>query len=64
MTVARAIRMAAIRKRAYEICVKPGAASIRKQPMIASRKPTKSWMSGPFRLIMFEVTYPIVILQE
>jgi len=62
--MASATRIAAIRKRAYEICMKPGEVSISKQPMIASRKPTKSWMSGPFRLIMFDVTYPMIILRE
>jgi hypothetical protein len=55
--------MKAIRKRAYDICVRSGALSMSTHPIIARRKLTKIWMRGPFRLIMFDETYPIFLLQ-
>jgi hypothetical protein len=56
--------MKAIRKRAYDMCVRSGALSMSTHPMIASRKPTKIWIRGPFRLIMFDETYPIFLLPQ
>jgi hypothetical protein len=33
-------------------------------PIIARRKLTKIWVRGPFRLIMFDETYPIFLLHQ